>query len=278
MINLPFLHVDNQSVIFFHSVKNSVSGLWQRKVGFVQLNLVISLLCLKLCDLLFQKMAFQLLAVHFQLVLRVRKFTKQLLHLALLFAVLSHEIIVFAHEPLILASLIRIEFIQSHLHLLVDACQLVLKNFGFLFNFFSLQKDLIELRLKLIILVFDMLVGNFDIFRSGIDPKFIQSQIVISQLPFETSDFSGQTLKSFFEFVIKLLFFVDSLSFVFEFLSFFLNVHHLLFDFGHVIVSVVDFSLSRYSLWTIDTSAGSQWTLLNLDCSADTAQWIQSLN
>jgi hypothetical protein len=160
----------------------------------------------------------------------------------------------------------------------VDACQLVLKNFGFLLNFFSLQKYLIEFRLKLIILIFDMLVCDFDIFRPGIDSQLIQSQVVISQLSFETSDFSGQTLKSFFKLVIQLLFFVDSLSFVFKFLSFFLNVHHLLFDFSHVVISVVDFSLGRYSLWTIDTSAGSQWTLLNLDCSANTAQWIQSLN
>ncbi len=188
-------------------------------------------------------MSFQLLAVHFQLVLRVCKLTEQILHLVLFFAVLSHEIIVFAHESLIFASLIRIELIESHLHLLVDACQLVLKNFGFLLNFFSLQKDLIELRLQLIILVFDMLVGDFDIFRPGIDPEFIEGQIVISQLSFEASDFSGQTLKSFFKLVIQLLFFVDSLSFIFKFLSFFLNVHHLLFDFGHVVISVVDFSL-----------------------------------
>lgn len=88
-----------------------------------------------------------------------------------------------------------------------------------------------------------MLVGDFDIFRPGIDPEFIESQIVISQLSFETSDLSGQTLKSFFKLVIQLLFFVDSLSFVFKFLSFFLNVHHLLFDFSHVVISVVDFSL-----------------------------------
>ena len=89
-----------------------------------------------------------------------------------------------------------------------------------------------------------MLISHFNIFWSGVNSQFVKSQVVISQLSFETSDFSGKAFKPFLKLVIKLLFFVDGLGFVFQFLGFFLNVHHLFFDFGDVVISVVYFSLS----------------------------------
>lgn len=223
-------------------------------------------------------MSFQFLAVHLKLVFRICEFAEQLLHLVLFFAVFCHEVIILAHESLVFASLVGIKFVKSHLHLLMNACQFILKNFGFFFNFFSLQKYFIKFRLELIILIFNVLIGYFNIFWSGINSKFVQGQVIISQLTFEASDLSGKGLKSFFELIIKLLFFVDGFGFISQFLGFFLDVHHLLFDFGDVVISVVYFSLSWYTLGTIDTTAGSQWALLDLNSGTDSTERIQSLN
>jgi hypothetical protein len=158
--------------------------------------------------------------------------------------------------------------------LLVNACQFILKDLSFFFEFFSLQKYFIKFGLKFIILVLDVLICNLNIFGSGIDSKLIECQIIISQLTLKISDFCGQGLKSFFELVIKLLFFVDGFCFVSEFLCFFLNVHHLLFYLGNVIISVINFSLSCDTLGTVDTATCCQWTLLNFDCRANAAQWV----
>lgn len=133
--------------------------------------------------------------------------------MVLFFAVFCHQIIVFAHQSLIFASLVRIKLIESHFHLLVDACELILKCLCFLFDFFSLQKDFIKFCFEFIVLIFDVLVSNFNIFRPGVDPEFIQGKVIISQLSFKISDFVGEGLKSLLEFIIKLLFLVDVLGF-----------------------------------------------------------------
>ena len=159
-------------------------------------------------------MSFQLLAVHFQFVLGVSKLAQQIFHLVLLFAVFSHEFIIFTHESLIFASLVGIKLVKSHLHLLMNACQLVLKNFCFFFDFLSLEEDLIKFRLEFIVLIFNVLISHFNIFWSGVYSELVQGQVVISQLSLKTSDFSGKTFKSFLELVIKLLLFIDSLGFV----------------------------------------------------------------
>lgn len=223
-------------------------------------------------------MPLKLLTVHFQFVLGVGQLAQQVLHLVLFFAVLSHQIIVFAHQALILASLVRVKLIQSHLHLLVDAGQLILEVLGLLFNLFSLQEDFIQFSFEFIVLVFYVLVGHFDIFRPGVHSEFIEGEVVVSELAFEIPDFGGETFESLFKFVVELLFFVDGLGFGSEFLGFFLNVHHLLFNLGHVVIAIVHFSLSGYSLGTVDTATCGQWSLLDFDCCSDSSQRIKSLN
>ena len=100
----------------------------------------------------------------------------------MLLAVLSHQIVVFTHEPLIFISLVWIKFIESHFHLLMDAGEFVLECFSFLFDFLSLQEDLIEFGLELIILILDMLVSHFNILGPGVYSKFIQGKVIIGQL------------------------------------------------------------------------------------------------
>lgn len=174
MVKLPFFHVDDQSIILFHSVQDSVSGLWEWKISLIQLNFIIGFLCLKVSNLFFQEMSFQLLAVHFQFVLGVSKLAQQIFHLVLLFAVFSHEFIIFTHESLIFASLVGIKLVKSHLHLLMNACQLVLKNFCFFFDFLSLEEDLIKFRLEFIVLIFNVLISHFNIFWSGVHSELVQ--------------------------------------------------------------------------------------------------------
>ena len=123
-----------------------------------------------------------------------------------------------------------------------------------------------------------MLVSDFDVFGPGVDSEFVECQVVICELAFEISDFGGETFESLFEFVVELLFFVDGLSFGSEFLGFLLNVHHLLFDFGHVVIAIVYLSLCRYSLWTVDATTRGQWSFLDFDCGTDASQRIQSLD
>jgi len=106
-----------------------------------------------------------------------------------------------------------------------------------------LKEDFIEFSFEFFILIFDVLVCNFDIFRSSIDSKFIKCKIVIGKLSFKISDLICKGLESFLKFIIKLLFLVNSLSFISEFICFLLNVHHLLFDLSDIIISIVNFSL-----------------------------------
>lgn len=172
---------------------------------------------------------------------------------------------------MIFTSLIRVQLIESEFHLLMDAGQFVLKNFSLLLDFLPLQEYLIELSFQLIILVLDVLVGHLYIFWSGIDSEFIQGQIIVGQLSLKISDFGSEAFESLFKFVIKLLFFVDGLCLCSELLCLLLDIHHLLFYFGDIVVSIVYFSLCCYSLWAVDTTTGRQWTLLHLDCGTDTA-------
>ena len=139
----------------------------------------------------------------------------------------------------------------------MDAGQLILNRLSFLLNFFSLKENIIKLSLEFFVLIFNVLVSDFNIFRSCIDSKFIKSEIIVSKLPFKISDFICESLESFLKLIIKLLLFVDGLSFISEFICFLLNVHHLLFDFGDIVITIINFSLSWDSLRAIYTSACS---------------------
>ena len=147
-----------------------------------------------------------------------------------------------------------IKLIKSEFHLLMDTGQLVLNGLSFLFDFLSFKEDFIKFSFKFFVLIFDVLVSDFHIFRSSINSEFIESKIIIGKLSFKISDFICQSLESFLKFIIKLLFLVDSLSFISKFISFLLNVHHLLFDLCDVIISIINFSLSCNSLRAVNTT------------------------
>lgn len=155
---------------------------------------------------------------------------------------------------MILTSLMWIKLVKSEFHLLMDTGQLVLNGLSFLFNFLSLKEDFIKLSFEFFILIFDVLVSDLDIFRSGINSEFIKSKIIIGKLSLKISDFICESLESFLKFIIKLLFLIDSLSFISKFICFLLNVHHLLFDLCDIIISIINFSLSCYSLRSVYTS------------------------
>ncbi len=98
----PLLHVADGVIILFHSGQNSFSGFGNAQVGFVELDLIVSLFDLQLSDLVFKQLSLKLLAVHSQLVLSVGKLIQKLLHGYLLRVVLVDEFGIFADEPLIL--------------------------------------------------------------------------------------------------------------------------------------------------------------------------------
>ena len=68
---LPLFHVGDGVVVLLHPGKDAVSRLGDAQVGLVQLDLVVRLFDLELADLFLQQLAFEFLAVHAQLVLRV---------------------------------------------------------------------------------------------------------------------------------------------------------------------------------------------------------------
>lgn len=95
------------------------------------------------------------------------------------------------------------------------ALKLVLHLLNLFLNFLSLNKNLIKLKFQFLIIVSNMLISIFYIFRSSISPQFIQREIVICELSFQLANLIVKLFKSSLEFVIKLLLFSDLLGFCF---------------------------------------------------------------
>lgn len=111
------------------------------------MDLVVRSLCLQLGYLFLQHLSLQFLAVHLELVLCVGQLVVQLIHGCCLTAVLCHQIVVLAHELLVLVSLVGIKFIEPQLHLLVYFGHLVLHLLSLFFDLFATQENLIQFTL-----------------------------------------------------------------------------------------------------------------------------------
>lgn len=137
------------------------------------MDLVVSFLDFEFGDLVLQELSLQFLTVHSELVLRDCQLVEELFHSPLLVVVLVNEFGVFRDKLLIFTTLVRIEFIEPEFHLFVDALQFVLEVLSLLFYPFPLHEDIIEFILEFIIVVLNMLIGIFHIFRASIGSKFI---------------------------------------------------------------------------------------------------------
>lgn len=84
----------------------------------------------------------------------------------------------------------------------MNALQLILDILGFLLHFLPLYEDLIQLSLKFLVIVFNMLIRIFNIFRSSVGSELIKRKVVVCQLPFKLPYFIVQLLKSAFILVV----------------------------------------------------------------------------
>ena len=67
--------------------------------------------------------------------------------------------------------------------------ELVPDGVGLFLNFFPFNKDIIKLIFEFFVLSFDVGVRILDIFGSGIDSDFIQSDVVVGEGSFEVTNF-----------------------------------------------------------------------------------------
>lgn len=62
----------------------------------------------------------------------------------------------------------------------MNALKLILHLFNLLLDFFPFNKNLIKLKFQFLIIVANVLIGIFYVFRSSIRSQFIQREVIIS--------------------------------------------------------------------------------------------------
>lgn len=99
-------------VVLLHPGQDPVPGLGDAESCLVELDCVVGLLCLQLLNLLLENLALQFLIVHLEAVLGAGQPVQQILHSILLLVVLGDQLLIFGHEPLVLAPLGGVQLVE----------------------------------------------------------------------------------------------------------------------------------------------------------------------
>lgn len=176
------VHLLNLGVVVLDTILEPFSCFWKRQVHLVGLELKILLLLEEIGSLLLQVLGSLLEGILSQSGFGLCKSAVDILKFVSGIDNLLVEHGVFLLELFIFVSLLRIQIVQSGLILEVDFLNLALVVLDFGFHVSLFAEKVIQMGSLFVILVLDVHVESFNVFRLGITSVFIESKVVISQL------------------------------------------------------------------------------------------------
>ena len=146
-------------------------------------------------------------------------------------------------HPIVLLSLLRVEFIQLFLVGSVDLIDFGVDVSVFVLHLFSFDEELVKLLLLLVVLRLDVVEKSHDVFDLGASSELVLSEVVVCKLTLQLSHLVDQSVVFLLENDVLRVVLVDSLDLLFELGD--LTGQHLilLLEDSEIVLFVVDLPL-----------------------------------
>ena len=153
------------SIVLLDAIHETLSGLGEWQIVLIALELQVVFALLQLGFLFTQVLCSLLQRVLFELVLSGHESVRDILQFLPLHADLVRQAVVLLLQLFIFVALLGVKIIQSGLICEIDIVDLLFVRVELVFHVALLGKKIVQMRSLLIVLVFDMQVKRFNIFR-----------------------------------------------------------------------------------------------------------------
>lgn len=184
----------NLCIVLLDAVLEPLSGLWERQVHLIGLELQILLLLGEHGPLLLQVLSSLLQGILPEPGLGLGKSSINVLQLISRVVDILRKHVVLFFQFLVLIPLLWIQVVESRLVLEVDFLDLALVRLDFSLHIPLLSKEVVEVRPLLVVLTLDVHEESLDILWLGVTSILIKRQVVVGQLALVSPDILDESL------------------------------------------------------------------------------------